>query len=190
MNNSFKCYALLGLITTLAACQTVDPSGNSSITAAKDNNGKALVSCSGTAKCEFERVNNTKIVDATTHKIDKRAIKEGIVRLNIQSLNDPNAIYVSVPAGQNEVVIRFYPVSDLKAETLHIIHEFKAHHTYVLHMFRNRSNRSESLLDASNPGPLCVDMQEDQRKIRRFCKTLDPSTGLGEFVEQKKFKSR
>ena len=36
-----------------------------------------------------------------------------------------------------------------------------------------------------SPEPLCVDLLQEQRTIRRFCRPFDVSTGLGEFVEKK-----
>ena len=53
-------------------------------------------------------------------------------------------------------------------------------------MYRKRNTtHSTSLLKASVPDPLCVDLKQEQKTIRRFCKPYDALTGLGEFVEQK-----
>ena len=47
------------------------------------------------------------------------------------------------------------------------------------------NQRSGSLLNVSVPDPLCVDLEQDGRVIRRFCRPFDVTTGLGEFLEQK-----
>jgi hypothetical protein len=52
-------------------------------------------------------------------------------------------------------------------------------------MFRARSRHQGSLLNMSAPDPLCVDLKQNQRTIRRFCKPYNVLNGLGEFVEQK-----
>ncbi|KCW08775.1 hypothetical protein J988_2445 [Acinetobacter baumannii 45075_2] len=57
-------------------------------------------------------------------------------------------------------------------------------------MYRDKSNRSGSLLNVSVPDPLCVDLEQDGRVIRRFCRPFDVTTGLGEFLEQKKLTPR
>ncbi len=57
-------------------------------------------------------------------------------------------------------------------------------------MYRDKSNRSGSLLNVSVPDPLCVDLEQDGHVIRRFCRPFDVTTGLGEFLEQKKLTPR
>ncbi len=47
-----------------------------------------------------------------------------------------------MPAKQYEVVIRYYPISPDRAETIHVIHQFKANHRYMFKMYRDKSNRS------------------------------------------------
>ncbi|AWV85358.1 hypothetical protein ACE5JW_06215 [Acinetobacter radioresistens] len=145
----------------------------------------ALIYCSGTENCEFERISDIQIVDPLTHRVNSEAIREGIVRLQGSSLSQPNPLYLSVPAKQYEVVIRFYPISQDRAEKLHVIHQFKANQRYTFHMFRDRSSRTGSLLNVSAPDPLCVDLQQEKRTIRRFCRPYNVLTGLGEFVEKK-----
>lgn len=135
--------------------------------------------------CEFERLNDITVVDAQTRRISNQAIHQGIVRLNGSVLSQSNSLYLSVPAKQYEVVIRYYPISPDRAETIHVIHQFKANHRYMFKMYRDKSNRSGSLLNVSVPDPLCVDLEQDGRVIRRFCRPFDVTTGLGEFLEQK-----
>ncbi len=66
-----------------------------------------------------------------------------------------------------------------------MIHRFKPAERYTFRMFRARSRHQGSLLNMSAPDPLCVDLKQNQRTIRRFCKPYNVLNGLGEFVEQK-----
>lgn len=191
MAKVFERFAVIGLIATaFAGCQSVDTARIKNVKETAQSRNHALIHCSGTTDCEFERFDRIPVVDSKSHRIDKLAVNEGIVRLKAKSLNDANPIYLSVPAGQHEVVIRFYPISKDKAETLHLIHRFNAKTEYTLHMFRERSKNRGSLLNASAPEPLCVDLKQEHRTIRRFCKPYNVLNGLGEFVEKKNFKSR
>ncbi|MBD1219709.1 hypothetical protein IDM30_02220 [Acinetobacter seifertii] len=181
---------LLGLCAiTLSACQsTYNVVDTVRIKQAKHENlgQNAAIYCSGAKSCEFERLNDITVVDAQTRRI----VITGIVRLNGSLLSQSNSLYLSVPAKQYEVVIRFYPISPDRAETIHVIHQFKANHRYMFKMYRDKSNRSGSLLNVSVPDPLCVDLEQDGRVIRRFCRPFDVTTGLGEFLEQKKLTPR
>ena len=177
---------VLSAVTLLSACQLIDTAKIKQSPETKETQNNALISCAGTANCEFERFNAIQIMDGETHKVYRQAIQANILRLRQNRLGKSNALYLSVPAGQHELVVRFYPVSQDRAETLHLIHKFKAKNRYTLFMYRQRSsNQSTSLLNASAPDPLCVDLKQAQTTIRRFCKPYNALTGLGEFVEQK-----
>ena len=53
-------------------------------------------------------------------------------------------------------------------------------------MYRQRTRQgSGSLLNVSAPTPLCVDMIQEKRTIRRFCRPHNAVTGVSEFIEQK-----
>ncbi|MBC6798996.1 hypothetical protein BXA17_16015, partial [Acinetobacter baumannii] len=80
--------------------------------------------------------NDITVVDAQTRRISNQAIHQGIVRLNGSVLSQSNSLYLSVPAKQYEVVIRYYPISPDRAETIHVIHQFKANHRYMFKMYR------------------------------------------------------
>lgn len=179
-----------GMAITIAGCQSFNTLHLKKVKETEQTKSNALIYCDGTKNCEFERLGKTRIVDANNHRLQKEAIQQGIVRLNKASLNDDNAIYLSVPAAQYELVVRFYPISEDKAETLHLIHRFNANRQYRLNMFRDRSKNRGSLLNSSAPDPLCVDLQQNMKTIRRFCKPYNVLNGLGEFVEQKNFKTR
>ena len=186
-----KRLVFLGILGSMVSgCQSVDRAKLQKIKETDQSRRHALIYCSGTLDCQFERVDDTLIVESKNARVDSQAIKSGVVRLNAKSLKDPHALYLSVPAGIHEVVVRYYPVSHSKAETIHVIHRFDKAKRYQLVMFRDRSNTGKSLLDVSAPDPLCVDLKQDHKTIRRFCKAYNALNGLGEFVEQKQFKTR
>lgn len=149
----------------------------------KANN--ATLHCSGVENCEFARIGDIEVINATSHRISRQAMERGIVRLQGSVFSRKQQVYLSVPAKQYEIVIRFYPISLDRAETFHVIHEFKPSVRYTFKMYRDRTPRSGSLLNVSVPEPLCVDLQQEQRTIRRFCRSYDVSKGLGEFIEKK-----
>lgn len=174
--------------TTLTACQNalnVVDQVRIAQNALEDKAENATLYCSGTESCEFERINDIVVMDAKSHRISRQAMEHGIIRLDGSVFSRKQQIYLSIPAKQYEVVIRFYPISPDRAEMFHVIHEFKPNQSYTFKMYRDREKRSGSLLNVSAPEPLCVDLQQEQHTIRRFCRPYDVSTGLGEFVEKK-----
>ena len=175
--------------TTLTACQNAPNVVDQVRIAQNMLESKAdntTLYCSGVENCEFERIGDIAVIDAKTHRISQQAMGRGIVRLHGSVFSRKQQVYLSVPAKQYEVVIRFYPISPDRAETFHVIHAFKPHVRYTFKMYRDRTHRSSgSLLKVSVPDPLCVDLQQEQHTIRRFCRPFDVSTGLGEFVEKK-----
>lgn len=178
----------LGLATTLTACQnapTVVDQVRIAQNTLENKVNNATLYCSGTESCEFERINDIVVMDAKSHRISRQAMEHGIIRLDGSVFSRKQQIYLSIPAKQYEVVIRFYPISPDRAEMFHVIHEFKPNQSYTFKMYRDREKRSGSLLNVSAPEPLCVDLQQEQHTIRRFCRPYDVSTGLGEFVEKK-----
>lgn len=171
----------------LSACQHTQKALDTvNIYSAHKTNLNIQVYCAGTEDCEFERLNQMSIVNDTTHLVNHHAIQQGYVRLKSkQTTLTSNALYLNVPSGQNEIVIRFYPISKERAEKISVIHNFKAGKTYTFNMYRARVKRADNLLNASTPDPLCVALMEGQKTVRRFCKPYNVLTGLGEFVEQK-----
>ncbi|RLZ08408.1 hypothetical protein EAH57_08885 [Acinetobacter sp. 2JN-4] len=174
--------------TTLTACQNtqnvVDQVRIAQNTLEQRANNATLY-CSGVENCEFARIDDTEVINATSHRISREAMERGIVRLQGSVFSRKQQVYLSVPAKEYEVVIRFYPISLDRAETFHVIHEFKPYLNYTFKMYRDRPKGSGSLLNVSAPDPLCVDLQQEQRTIRRFCRSYDVRNGLGEFVEKK-----
>ena len=178
----------LGLATTLTACQnapTVVDQVRIAQNTLENKVNNATLYCSGVENCEFERINDIVVMDAKSHRISRQAMEHGIIRLDGSVFSRKQQIYLSIPAKQYEVVIRFYPISPDRAEMFHVIHEFKPNQSYTFKMYRDREKRSGSLLNVSAPEPLCVDLQQEQHTIRRFCRPYDVSTGLSEFVEKK-----
>ncbi|WP_347453207.1 hypothetical protein [Acinetobacter thermotolerans] len=178
-------FALSAVSMLMTACQTIDTMQLKRLTESAATGSDALIYCSGTQDCNFERLDDVAIMDAANRRIDSHAMRLKLVRLQSESLADPNPIYLSVPPGQHELVVRFYPISPEKAEVLHVFQEFKAQHKYTFKMYRQRSTRNTSLLQASAPDPLCVDLMQDTKTIRRFCRPYNVETGIAEFVEQK-----
>lgn len=178
----------LGVGMTLTACQN-STNMVDQVRIAQNTVGNkaenATLYCSGVENCEFERINDIVVMDAKSHRISQQAMEHGIIRLDGSVFSRKQQVYLSIPAKQYEVVIRFYPISPDRAEIFHVIHEFKPHQRYTFKMYRDREKRSGSLLNVSAPEPLCVDLQQEQHTIRRFCRPYDVSTGLGEFVEKK-----
>lgn len=151
---------------------------------------KGLVSlyCSGVAGCEFAKLNNIVVINEVTRQPTDDAIHASIVRFEDNSLSSPQGAryFITMRPGHNEVKVRFYPVTPDRAENFALIHDFRADRTYRLNMFRQRNtDASASLLSAATPDPLCVDLLENDKVLRRFCRPFDPATGLGEFLEQR-----
>ena len=190
MKTRLACSILLclGVGTLLTACQNapnVVDQVRIAQTTLENKADNVTLYCSGVENCEFERIGDLAVIDAKSHRISPQAMERGIVRLQGSVFSRKQQVYLNVPAKQYEVVIRFYPISPDRAETFHVIHAFKPHQSYTFKMYRDRAYRSGSLLNVSVPEPLCVDLQQAQHTIRRFCRPFDVSTGLGEFIEKK-----
>ena len=197
--------SLLGLavVATLSACQHVpeamhQPEPNKplhvkQIKLAHDLSKESLVSlhCSGGAGCEFAKLNNMVIVEESTKQPSAEALKATVVRYEYKLADSmPNTqYYIAMRPGTHEVKVRFYPITWDRAETFTLIHAFAANRDYSLNMFRERAKVSASsggsLLSVATPDPLCIQLLENEKIVRRFCRPFNPTTGLGEFVEQK-----
>lgn len=169
----------------LSACQTTDIL-RIKIAEKKSHNplNNVTLYCTGTESCEFGRLGTMVLIDADTHRIHPAAIKQGYLKLSNKA-HENRSIYLTVPANQYELVIRFYPISQQHAEVFHVIHHFKENQHYTFKMYRKRSENSGSLLNVSAPSPLCVEMLQEQKVIRRFCRPYNVETGLSEYIEQK-----
>lgn len=177
-----KCSVAVALIL-LAGCQSFDTFKLKKMQ--QPNADQARVYCSGAKNCEFERLNKIRVMNEATGRINPEVIQQGLVRLNAKRISDENALFLTIPAKQHELVVRFYPISPNRAEVLHLFQSFQAGQHYDLNMYRQREQKNRNLLNASTPDPLCVDLRKNGQTIRRFCKPFNAETGIAEFVEQK-----
>ncbi len=153
---------------------------------------RTVLSCMGTPSCQFERINQWYARDLARYVVQSKAqmtpLAHWLVQAHLKTVELHNTAVpqtLSLPAAQYEVVIQFYPISKARAETFHLIHRFDAQQAYRFKMFRKRDESEGSLLNVSTPDPLCVDLYQGSRVIRRFCRPFDALTGTGEFTEQK-----
>lgn len=177
--------SLTGLI--LSACQSAQMVDLVRIKQAEKNQmsqNTVSVYCSGAEHCEFARLNDLIIMQENTQRANRKAIDKGYLKLTGKPL-DQIGVYLTIPPQQYEMVVRFYPITKDHAEVFHVIHDFKANQKYTFKMYRQRSQGARSLLNVSSPTPLCVDMLQETRTIRRFCRPHNAVTGVSEFVEQK-----
>lgn len=143
--------------------------------------------CAGGVTCEFAQVNGINVIDSQTRRPTEEAMRASLVRYEGGSLSSgtDTQYYVAVQPGFTEVSVRFFPVTLERAENFVVIHNFRADKVYKLNLFRQRVASSGSLLSIAAPSPLCIDLLENDKVSRRFCRPFEPMTGLGEFVEQK-----
>lgn len=166
----------------LSACQLVDKIKKQPQYDMSQNT--VQIQCVGAESCQFGRLNDVIIVDENTQRVNTDAVKRGWIQYSAKA-ESKKQLYLTVPATQHELVIRFYPISQQHAEVFHVIHQFKANQQYTFKMYRERSNHSGSLLKVSAPTPLCVDLLQNTQVIRRFCRPYDVMTGVSEYIEQK-----
>lgn len=178
---------LMSTIFVLAGCQSpatvVDT--YKILQAPKIDLDTVYVTCAAAQGCEFARVDDVVVIDEQTGRPSPQAIERGMVRLEGSVFSLHHQYALSLISGEQEVAIRFYPVSGERAERFHLIHNFLIGHRYQLTMYRQRAATNGSLLNVAAPGALCVDLLQDEIVLRRFCRPFDVLTGLGEFVEQK-----
>jgi len=117
-----------------------------------------------------------------TPLVNKNAIK--IVPLAASSMPGLTNYYARVMPAKREVHIDFYPENNMGyVERFAMIHDFTEAGTYQLRAYQKKnSEKSGSLLDTASPEPLCVELLQDTKVQRRFCKKLD-AEHQGEFVE-------
>lgn len=186
MQEIIKYTALAVLSLVLVGCQ-ISPTSSSLTQAQQKSALNVQVSCSGVEKCLFARVNDLSILDLAEGKIQRSALKTGIVHLKGGLWSKQQAVYLTLPQGTHELVIRYYPISDFKPETFHVIHRFEAGQNYDFALYRLREHEGEvrSVFASATPAPLCVAVLKNQKLERRFCKTVEITTGFGEFKELK-----
>ena len=144
--------------------------------------------CTGMVRCEFAKLNNTVVINDLTKQPSPESIAAAIVRFEPTKATGQQAskYFVGMQPGKNEIKLRFYPITPERAENFSLIHNFLVGKTYQLSMYRQKPvNGSSSILNIATPEPLCVQLHEGEKVVRRFCRPFDPTTGLGEFIEQR-----
>ncbi|KAA8733173.1 hypothetical protein F4V57_08050 [Acinetobacter qingfengensis] len=179
---------MLGLMSLMAGCQSTQQVVNSYKLLqprSATNLETTYLSCASSIACEFARVDDVLVINENTHWPTKDAIERGLLRLEGSLFSRHHQYGLSLIPGEHEVVVRFYPVTNERMESFHLIHKFMAGQTYKLAMYRQKIQGNRSLLNVAIPGPLCVDLLQNDVVLRRFCRPFDAMTGMGEFVEQK-----
>ena len=169
--------------------------------------------CAGTYHCEITQIDQTLLIAPDSHKpvstsmvaklnkeklvtkqpplqapmtplLNQKSVK--IVPLSASSMKGLTNYYARVKPAKREVHISFYPENNLDyVERFAMIHDFMQPGTYQLRAYRKKSSQEAgSLLDSASPEPLCVDLMQGSKVVRRFCKQLDTKR-QGEFVETK-----
>lgn len=161
--------------------------------------GETNIACIGTYHCEITRIDKKAVISAETHQpvdkaivvkmpnkkdtplLDEKSIK--LVALSASGIAGLTNYYARVKPVKREVQVNFYPENNLNyVERFTIIHEFVAG-TYQLRAYRMQPKKANSsLLANASPNPLCVELIQDGKIERRFCKQVDVER-QGEFVE-------
>jgi len=117
-----------------------------------------------------------------TPLVNKNAIK--IVPLAPSSMPGLTNYYARIKPAKREIHVNFYPENNMGyVERFAMIHDFTEAGTYQLRAYQKKiSEKSGSLLDTASPEPLCIELLQDTKVQRRFCKQLD-TEHQGEFVE-------
>lgn len=188
MKMIFKFYAVMlfaGVMAIgLSACHNLPSSQTTNLTASSLSQEVAHLSCTGVSYCQFERIDDIQLINPDNDWLTMQALRTGMIKLKSSNIKQGKVVFdLTISAQQHEISVKFYPISEYRAEKFTIIHKFQAGQHYQLVMYRQRIQH-ESLLEVSAPDPLCVDLQQGGTTIRSFCRTHDAMTGFGEFVEQ------
>lgn len=183
---------VVSVLTGLVACQPLPPARKMVLTPAQVSMAPAPVAradqvriyCSGGVGCRIDRLDGVSLYQADGIKLSAEAEQAAVMQKDRVDRDPDLQHFVVTNTGTHQVRVQFYPVTKERAEQFVLIHRFKAGHVYRLHQYRDRKQQAASLLAAATPDPLCIELLENQRQIRRFCRPFDPQTGLGEFVEQ------
>ena len=175
--------------------------------------GEVNIVCAGTYHCEITQIGQTLLIAPNSHKpvnasvvaklnqeelttkqlssqtpmtplLNQKSVK--IVPLIGSNMKGLTNYYARVKPAKREVHISFYPENNLDyVERFAMIHDFMQPGTYQLRAYRQKSlQETGSLLDTASPEPLCVDLLQGNKVVRRFCKQSD-TKHQGEFVETK-----
>ncbi len=140
------------------------------------------VRCSGGVGCTFIDVDGAQV---PLYRAGRTTASDGVPYKT--QYHEPVSLrrHIRVQPGKREFKLDFYPLTPDRAEQFKIIHTVVAGRQYELHQYFQRAPRhGGSLLEQAPPEPLCVDLLENNKKIRKFCRSHNGTNGLGEFVEQ------
>lgn len=181
----FAAFAVMGL--GLVGCQQTTHQvmdGYKILQNSMPDTATVYLACQAKQGCDFERIDNVLVIDEKTKRPSNEAIEQGLVRIEGSVFSWRHEYAVSLPVGDHEIAVRFYPVSVERAERFHLIHKFEPNHQYQLHMYRQRDQQDQSLLAVAAPSKLCIDLLQDDIPLRRFCRSSEIGKGLNDFVEQ------
>lgn len=151
----------------------------------EDMSGIASVHCSGGVGCQFVSLNNVELLNPKTGEPTEQGKTDAVLRFESHSLSHSSQYYLALTAAPHDVEVLFFPISRDRAEKFTLIHRFKAGHRYDFQMYRQEREQSASLLSLAGPAPLCVDVLDDDKVVRRFCRSYGFQTMTTSFVEQK-----
>lgn len=151
----------------------------------EDVSGIASLHCSGGVGCQFVSLNNVELLNPQTGEPTEQGKTDAVLRFESHSLSNSSQYYLALTAAPHDVEVLFFPISRDRAEKFTLIHRFKAGHRYDFKLYRQEREQSASLLSLAGPAPLCVDVLDDDKVVRRFCRNYGFQTMTTSFVEQK-----
>ena len=150
----------------------------------EDLSGVASVHCSGGVGCQFVSLNNTELLNSKGEPTE-HGKTDAVLRFEPSTTLYSSQYYLALTAAPHDVDLVFFPVSRDRVEKFSLMHRFKAGHRYDLKLYRQEREQSASLLSLAGPAPLCVDVLDDDKVVRRFCRTYGFPTMTTSFIEQK-----
>ena len=102
MVTSYSRIALLALVGTLTACQSMNTANIKRIQDTPASKNNAQLYCTGTVNCEFGTMESDQNSECRQSSLSavRPFERKGRVRLKRDDLNEANALFLSVPAGQ------------------------------------------------------------------------------------------
>ena len=146
--------------------------------------GIASVHCSGGVGCQFVSLNNVVLLNPQGEPTE-HGKTDAVLRFESTATNYSSQYYLALTAAPHDVEILFFPITRDRVEKFNLTHRFKAGHRYDLKLYRQEREQSASLLSLAGPAPLCVDVLDDDKVVRRFCRTYGFQMMTTSFVEQK-----
>lgn len=150
----------------------------------EDQSGIASVHCSGGVGCQFISLNNVVLLTEQGEPTE-HGKTDAILRFESAATSYSSQYYLALTAAPHDVDLIFFPISRDRAEKFSLTHRFKAGHRYDLKLYRQEREQSASLLSLAGPAPLCVDLLDNDKIVRRFCRTYGFQAMTTSFVEQK-----